>query len=560
MFANMALAKKMTLAFAMVALLVAAVGAYSAFQITHVNKDTQEILEFDREQETLSSLETKMLEEIQAEKDYILSSDGRYVDTHKSREREIDELFRTQIARSVEKGDAAFADELKRAAALNDDYESTFREVADLVKDKKLEEATKISLTRSDAGTEKEMQALRSLAAQKNRDADKDAADAVASANTSIEGTVAASLLATIMALMLGAYLGRSMSEPVVRIMGIAEKIAEGDLRESVMVDRGDEIGRLQAAMRNMGERLAQVISDVRSGAVQVAAGSQQLSGATQTLSQGVSEMAASVEETTSSLQQMSASIEQNAENSRQMEQMSGKGARDAEESGTSVRETVNVMNSIAEKVAIIEDIAYQTNLLALNAAIEAARAGEHGRGFAVVATEVQKLAERSQSAAKEISTFASASVKTAGRSGELLKELVPAIRKTADLVKEVAAASREQSSGVEQVNRAMTQVDQVTQGNAAAAEEMSSTAEELSAQAETLQAAVDFFRLPGGMEKAAPRRAETPVVKPAIRNGVVARPAKTFHLAHPLHAMAAPAGDAPAGNGADGTAHFTSF
>ena len=208
--------------------------------------------------------------------------------------------------------------------------------------------------------------------------------------------------------------------------------------------------------------------------------------------------MAASVEETTSSLEEMSASITQNSDNSRQMELVATKGAREAEDSGKAVTQTVDAMKSITEKINIIDEIAYQTNLLALNAAIEAARAGEHGRGFAVVATEVRKLAERSQTAAKEISNLATDSVKVAEHSGKLLSELVPSIQKTADLVKEVAAASREQSSGVNQINKAMSQVDQVTQRNASSAEELSSTAEEMSSQAEALSQLMGFFKTTG--------------------------------------------------------------
>jgi len=275
---------------------------------------------------------------------------------------------------------------------------------------------------------------------------------------------------------------------------GIAERIAAGDL--AVKVTRRSEHDGLGQAFASMVEKLGQVIGEVRGGAEALSSASAQVSATAQSVSQGTSEQAASVEETTSSLEQMNASITQNADSSRQTEMMAAKGAKDALDAGGAVRETVDAMRNIAKRITIIEEIAYQTNLLALNAAIEAARAGEHGRGFAVVATEVRKLAERSQEAAKEISSVASNSVTIAERSGQLLVDLVPSIRKTADLVQDVAAASKEQAAGVSQINLALSNVDQVTQRNASAAEELASTAEELAAQAEGLQQLIAFFRL----------------------------------------------------------------
>jgi methyl-accepting chemotaxis protein len=290
----------------------------------------------------------------------------------------------------------------------------------------------------------------------------------------------------------------RSITVPIQQSVKYAESIAAGDLTREILVTNHSETGQLQQAMQEMSSRLSGIIRDVREGSSAVASAAQQVSASSQILSQGTSEQAASVEEMSASLEQMNASITQNADNSRQVEQAAAKGAMSAEESGNAVKETVDAMKQIAAKTSVIEEIAYQTNLLALNAAIEAARAGDQGRGFAVVAVEVRKLAERSQLAAREIGGLAGKSVGVAERSGQLLSDLVPSIKKTAELVQDVAAASTEQSGGVTQINKAMAQVDTVTQRNASSAEELSSTAEELAAQSEQLQQLMTFFRVAG--------------------------------------------------------------
>src|SRR5258708_3743453 len=222
---------------------------------------------------------------------------------------------------------------------------------------------------------------------------------------------ISAALLSVLAALFLAFVITRGITAPLRQAVSVAETIAQGDLTVRIDSPTKDETGQVLSAMKAMTGKLSQTIGEVREGASALASASTQVSSSSQNLSQGTSEQAASVEETTASLEQMSASITQNSENSRRMEQMAVQGSGDAEQSGAAVRETAQAMSSIAEKITIIEEIAYQTNLLALNAAIEAARAGEHGKGFAVVATEVPKLAGGSQAASKEISALAGSSV-----------------------------------------------------------------------------------------------------------------------------------------------------
>ncbi|EOQ96511.1 PAS domain S-box protein [Leptospira wolbachii serovar Codice str. CDC] len=272
--------------------------------------------------------------------------------------------------------------------------------------------------------------------------------------------------------------------------------LENGDLTQLITNEYEGGFAKLRDSFNNTSKKLVDIINDVRTNTDALVNAADEVASTASTLSQGASEQAASVEETSASLEEMGASIDQNAENAKQTDTIATKSAKDAKQGGEAVRNTVSAMKEIADKISIIEDIAYQTNLLALNAAIEAARAGEHGKGFAVVASEVRKLAERSQKSANEIGSLAGNSVQIAESAGKLIEEIVPAINKTADLVQEITAASQEQSSGVNEVNKAMGQLDQVSQQSASASEELAAIAEELQAQAEKLLSSISFFKL----------------------------------------------------------------
>ena len=572
-FSNLKLGTKLGAAFFALVLLSIAVGGFAVAQLAKINASTEEIASnWLPSIKVLGQMRVTVNQFRRTEADHILSLDSKAMDVLDKR---FDDLKKILAEQQVSYESMVSTNEENKMYAeykqLRDVFFVTHLKLLPLSRDEKtLEQAKTYFRGESRIAFNAMAESLGLLVELNDKGADvsyKTAQVTYSQARVWIIGMLGAAI---IIAGLLSVWVTRMVTgqlggEPD-DVIAITNAVAEGNLTLAIPIKSGDQTSIL-AAMARMQTSLTGIVSTVRSGTDTIATASGQIAAGNQDLSSRTEEQASSLEETAASMEELTSTVKQNADNARQANQLAVSASSVAVKGGSVVAQVVDTMGAIntsskkiVDIIGVIDGIAFQTNILALNAAVEAARAGEQGRGFAVVAAEVRNLAQRSAAAAKEIKTLIGDSVdkveegsKQVAEAGKTMDEIVGSVKRVTDIMAEIEAASREQTAGIEQINQAITQMDQVTQQNAALVEEAAAAAASLQEQASGLSQVVSIFKL--GNEQAAPQRTAA-FIKP--RAAPQQPPRAKTGLAAPQRKPAAPA--APASELASAGGNWETF
>jgi len=511
-FYNLKIATKLIAPFLSVIVLVIGLGVFAIVQLDKVNTASTDIsTNWLPTIRTLAQLKFTAARIRSFEQQHILASDKKEFDEiEQSANKQIDNLaklrkvYETQISEPEER---ALYPEVSKSI---DIFVGEHPKIIALSRQDKNEEARALMKGDSTKNYRKMIEDIDKLVDINDHGSDvssKTADDTYASSRMWIIGML---VVCVTLAMVLAVWIARLISQPLGEAVKVARQVADGDLTADIRQDSNDETGQLLGALKLMNDNLLRIVSSVRTGTDTISTASSEIASGNMDLSSRTEQQAGSLEETASAMEELTSTVKQNADNARQANQLAVSASEVAVQGGNVVGQVVNTMGSINESsrkivdiISVIDGIAFQTNILALNAAVEAARAGEQGRGFAVVASEVRSLAQRSSAAAKEIKTLIDDSVakvdvgsRLVEQAGSTMDEVVSSVKRVADIVGEITAASQEQSVGLDEINRAITQMDEVTQQNAALVEEAAAAAQSLQEQASNLSQTVSVFKL----------------------------------------------------------------
>jgi X-X-X-Leu-X-X-Gly heptad repeat protein len=557
---NLRIGARLGVGFGILLILLCAVGGFATVEASRINANTVDIADN-------WLVATRDLGDVRAAANAVRRASLRSVLESDAAKKQAQHVQRDAAQKELETAMSAYektitgADEAQLAQRIRStwgDYFAMDKQLLELSEANNVAAANALAVGDSSTAFDASMDAIAKDVEFQTHGSDVARDSAASTYQTALISTGLSIALAVVIGIVIASVITRSITVPMQKAVAVAQTVANGDLTSHIDAQGKDEAAQLLGALKHMNANLANLIGQVRSGSETIATGAGQIATGNTDLSSRTEEQAASLEETAASMEELTATVRQNTESAKQGNMLASNASEVATRGGDVVGRVVHTMREISDSsakvadiISTIEGIAFQTNILALNAAVEAARAGEQGRGFAVVAGEVRSLAQRAATAAKEIKELINESVDrvTTGteqvdEAGRTISEVVSAVRRVTDLMGEIAAASNEQHKGIEQVNSAVVQMDQVTQQNAALVEQASAAAQSMAEQARSLRDAVSVFKVTtaqagfagsGGAASApAPRKPAMPVRKAPVRPAprVAAKPAVTIETA----------------------------